>query len=81
MFVLDERRKSLSASFKKRCTYLSDEPPSETFSPMRGSDCKTIDVPAPSVPPADYRSDNFVFNRCDQKKRAWLPQQKGQPLD
>jgi hypothetical protein len=81
MLVFDERRESLGASFKKRCTYLCDEPSSDTLSPMRGRDCKTIDVPAPSVPSADYRSDNFAVKRRDQKKRCWLPQQKGQPLD
>jgi hypothetical protein len=65
MFVFDERGELLGASLKKRCTYLSDEPSSDTLSPMRGSDCKTIDVPAPSVPSADYRSDNFAVDGCD----------------
>jgi hypothetical protein len=81
MFVFDECRESLRASFKKRCTYFCDEPSSDTLSPMRWGDCKTIDVPAPSVPSADYRSDNFTINRRDQKKRCWLLQQKRQPLD
>jgi len=67
MFVFDERRKSLGASFKKRFTYLCDKPSSDTLSPMRGSDRQTIDVSAPSVPSADYRSDNLAVDRGDQK--------------
>jgi hypothetical protein len=67
MFMFDERRESLGASFKQRCTYLSDESSSDTLSPKRGSDCQTIDVSAPSVPSADYRSDNLAIDRCDQK--------------
>src|SRR5215472_16395782 len=67
VFVFDERREPQGAPFKKRCAYLSDEASSDTLSPMRGSDCQTIDVPAPPVPSADYRSDNLVVDRCDQK--------------
>jgi hypothetical protein len=67
MFMFDERRESLGAPFKKRCTYLSDEPSSDTLAPKRGSDCQTIDASAPSVPSADYRSDNLAVDRCDQK--------------
>lgn len=81
MFVFDEGRESLGASFKKRRTYFSDESSSDTLSPMRGSDCKTIDVPAPSVPSADYRSDNSAVDGRDQKNRRRLPQQNGQPFD
>ena len=81
MFVFDEGRESLGAPFKKCCAYVSDQTPSDTLSPMCGSDCQTIDVSAPSVPSADYRSDNFAVDRCDQKQRSLLPQQEGQPFD
>jgi hypothetical protein len=78
MFVFDEGRESLGASFKKRCTYFSDQSSSDTLSPMRGSDCKTIEEISgmwlAAMMTRARRSDEaarHVDNQAAKVRRSW----------